>query len=421
MTISKEVHNGVPEANTAAAQHLAELEQAYAQQQERAEWLAALFDRAAIGLVTATPDGYLIQSNRAFQDILGYSAQELQGMDFRFFTHPDDLHLETTLLSELLSGQRSIYQVNKRYIHKNGSIVWVSVGISLLSNQQGETLGLIASVENITEQREIQMTLRDSEERIRLVLEATNDGIWDWNIPAGKVYYSPRWGEMLGYTEDELAPDLSTWESLLHPDDIERAKAVVASHMQLQSSSYEIEFRMWMKDGGWKWILARGNVVAWDEQGNAVRMMGTHTDIDERKREEHEREALQQQVIEAQRAALREMSTPLIPLSDHVVLMPLIGSIDTQRAGQIMESLLEGVAHYRADIAIVDITGVMVMDTQVANALIQAAQAIRLLGARVMLTGIGPAMAQTLVSLGADLQGIETRGTLQQGIASALF
>jgi anti-anti-sigma factor len=100
--------------------------------------------------------------------------------------------------------------------------------------------------------------------------------------------------------------------------------------------------------------------------------------------------------------------------------MPLIGTIDTGRAQQVMEALLEGVAHHQATLAILDITGVSVVDTQVAQALIGAAQAVRLLGAQVMLTGIQPQIAQTLVHLGVDLSGIETRGSLQSGIAEAL-
>lgn len=133
-----------------------------------------------------------------------------------------------------------------------------------------------------------------------------------------------------------------------------------------------------------------------------------------------ERIALQQQVIDSQQAAIRELSTPLIPLAHNVVLMPLIGSIDSSRAQLVMETLLEGVAHYQADTVILDITGVSVVDTQVANAFIQAAQAVRLLGARVILTGIGPAMAQTLVHLGVDLSTLETRGSLQSAVVEAL-
>jgi anti-anti-sigma factor len=100
--------------------------------------------------------------------------------------------------------------------------------------------------------------------------------------------------------------------------------------------------------------------------------------------------------------------------------MPLIGTIDSQRAQQIMEALLEGTAQHQAELAILDITGVAVVDTQVAQALVSAAQAVRLLGAQVMLTGIQPQIAQTLVQLGVDLSGIQTEGSLQAGIAAAL-
>jgi rsbT co-antagonist protein RsbR len=135
---------------------------------------------------------------------------------------------------------------------------------------------------------------------------------------------------------------------------------------------------------------------------------------------EHERTQLQEEIIEAQRAALRELSTPLIPIAENVIAMPLVGSIDSSRAQQIMETLLEGIAEQQADVAILDITGVRVVDTQVANALLRAAQAAKLLGTRVILTGIRAEVAQTLVGLGADMSSITTAATLQAGVALAL-
>jgi PAS domain S-box-containing protein len=137
-------------------------------------------------------------------------------------------------------------------------------------------------------------------------------------------------------------------------------------------------------------------------------------------RGEEERAALQEQIIAAQEAALRELSTPIIPLSDDIVAMPLIGAIDSARAQQVIETLLAGVGTSRATTAILDITGVQVVDTQVANALIRAAHAVTLLGAQVVLTGIRPEIAQTLIGLGVDMRGITTRATLQSGIAFAL-
>jgi anti-anti-sigma regulatory factor len=143
-------------------------------------------------------------------------------------------------------------------------------------------------------------------------------------------------------------------------------------------------------------------------------------DITDQIHAEQERVRLQEQVIAAQQAALRELSTPLIPLADHVVAMPLIGSVDSGRAQQVVEELLAGVAANRATTAIIDITGVPVVDTQVAGALLRAAQAVELLGARVVLTGIRPEVAQTLVGIGVNLGSIVTRSTLRDGIAYAL-
>ncbi|MFL5803887.1 MAG: PAS domain-containing protein [Roseiflexaceae bacterium] len=145
-------------------------------------------------------------------------------------------------------------------------------------------------------------------------------------------------------------------------------------------------------------------------------------DVTEHKRAEEalRNSANQQQIIRLQAAALRDLATPLIPISSQVVAMPLVGAVDTQRAQQVIEALLRGIATSRARAAILDITGVPLVDTQVANTLVQAAQAVRLLGAQVILTGIRPEVAQTLVGLGVDLAGLVTRATLQDGIAYAM-
>lgn len=159
-----------------------------------------------------------------------------------------------------------------------------------------------------------------------------------------------------------------------------------------------------------------------DSAGALVGVCGIATDITDRKRAEKERErtTVQQEQIAAQQLALRELSSPLIPLAEGVVVMPLIGLIDAGRAGQIMEALLEGVTRLKSHTAIIDITGVRVVDSHVAGALIKTAWAARLLGAQVVLTGVGATVAQTLVQLGTDLQGLVTLSTLQSGIAYAL-
>jgi anti-anti-sigma regulatory factor len=129
---------------------------------------------------------------------------------------------------------------------------------------------------------------------------------------------------------------------------------------------------------------------------------------------------VQEQIVRVQEAMLRELSTPLIPISERVLALPLIGTVDQRRAQMMLATLLDGVAAQQAQIVIIDITGVSTIDSYVASTLIQAARAIRLLGAQVILTGIGPAAAQALVHIGVCFDNIVTRGTLQEGIAYAL-
>jgi rsbT co-antagonist protein RsbR len=148
----------------------------------------------------------------------------------------------------------------------------------------------------------------------------------------------------------------------------------------------------------------------------------TFEDVTARKHAEEalRQSMLQEEKIRAQQVALEELSTPMIPITDRIVVMPLIGAIDSRRAQQVMDSLLYGVANTHAETAIIDITGVSVVDTQVANALVRAAVSVQLLGARVMITGIRPEVAQTLVGLGVDLRGLSAHGTLSSAIASAM-
>ncbi len=124
--------------------------------------------------------------------------------------------------------------------------------------------------------------------------------------------------------------------------------------------------------------------------------------------------------LEEQQAIIQALSTPLIPLNERAVLIPLIGTIDRQRAQRVLATLLQGINERRAAIAILDITGVPVVDVQVAQVLIESASASQLLGAQVLITGVRPEVAQTLVSLGAGLDRIITRPTLQDGIAYAV-
>ncbi|MCP4543814.1 MAG: substrate-binding domain-containing protein [Chloroflexi bacterium] len=145
-----------------------------------------------------------------------------------------------------------------------------------------------------------------------------------------------------------------------------------------------------------------------------------HREVAERERVQEESLRLQQQVIEAQKEAIQELSTPVIPIMDRIIVMPLVGSIDSMRARDITRSLLAGIRQQRAKVVILDITGVPLVDSGVANHLNKTIQAARLKGAHTIITGISDAVAETIVDLGIDWSGVETVRDLRTGLITAL-
>jgi rsbT co-antagonist protein RsbR len=170
-----------------------------------------------------------------------------------------------------------------------------------------------------------------------------------------------------------------------------------------------------------------------DRSGAVLAVGGVSLDVTAQKRAEEEllasaakaqaeleEKRLKEQIIKAQQAAIEKLGTPLIPLTDDAVVIPLVGSMDEARARLFLETLLHGMAGRRARVVIIDVTGVSAIDAHVAEALAQAARAVKLLGAQVIMTGINPTMARTLIELGIDFQEIVIRGSLQAGIAYVL-
>ena len=157
-----------------------------------------------------------------------------------------------------------------------------------------------------------------------------------------------------------------------------------------------------------------------DARGNPLAVASVNRDVTEQKQLETEHDRLNREIVNAHEQLIDELSAPLIPVTESILVLPLVGTVESVRAQQIMESLLEGVENYDAQVVIIDITGVPVMDTAVANHLIQIANAASLLGAKTVLVGIVPRVAQTLVELGVDLSVITTRNNLQGGVEYAL-
>ncbi|HOV87045.1 MAG TPA: PocR ligand-binding domain-containing protein [Syntrophobacteraceae bacterium] len=170
-------------------------------------------------------------------------------------------------------------------------VACLAVAFNSMTSQLRQSL--VDLEDRFGELKRTEEALRLSEQRLRLALEATSDGIWDWNLETGRVYFSPRYYTMMGYEPDEFPASYENWKRWVHPVDLEAAEKLVWQAIQ-DRTSYTIEFRFRAKDGDWRWILARGKVVETDEAGKAVRVSGTHSDITPRKRVE---EALEKRIL----------------------------------------------------------------------------------------------------------------------------
>ncbi len=267
----------------------------------------------------------------------------------------------------------------------------------------------------LTEARTRLSELREKHKLFNTLVENSPNVIFMKDLEGRFILVNPSMEQLLGKPREEL---LGRRDDDLLPPEIAHAMREADQKALELGKAIRLEESLPSSEGILHYLSAKFPIF--DLEGNPMGICGIATDISEQKREQAMRLELQEQVIAAKDKALREQSTPLLPIAEGVLAMPLVGAIDSDRAAQIMDTLLDGIGRYRADTAILDITGVRTVDTHVANALVAAARSVRLLGASVVLTGIRPEVAQMLVALEADLAGIVTRGTLQSGVAYAL-
>jgi len=173
--------------------------------------------------------------------------------------------------------------------------------ISLLQNFANQAAQIFDNVRNyeksqkhaqelkqeIIERREAEVALKKEQKRLAHIIEGTNAGTWEWNVQTGETVFNERWAEMIGYTLEELSPiSINTWMNTTHSDDLKKCQKALDRHFKGKKKYYECECRMKDKKGNWVWILDRGKVISWTEDGKPQWMFGTHIDITERKKAE---------------------------------------------------------------------------------------------------------------------------------------
>ena len=233
--------------------------------------------------------GAVVYSER-WKRMLGYADDEIEPhvRAWERLLHPDDRGSAEALAEEVMRDKRP-YVAEFRLRHKDGHYINVLTrGLPIRRDPRGPVVRIVGTHLDITERKRTESALRESEERLTLAFAGAQEGVWDWNLDTDAVVYSPRWKQMLGYSDEEIEPHVSAWERLVHPDDRAAAERAHQSVARGQPT-YEAEFRLRHKDGHYVHVLSRGFPVRRDPGGPVARIVGTHFDLTERQKREAER------------------------------------------------------------------------------------------------------------------------------------
>lgn len=198
--------------------------------------------------------------------------------------HPDDLPRVLDSINLALHGDED-HRTEYRIVLPDGTTRWVEGRGRLLRDQSGDPQRMIGICADITDRKQAEEELREKQHAYELVVAGAEAAVWDWDVPAGRVRFSPRWKELRGLSNEELSDRVEEWSERIHPDDYERVTAAVRAHFEGRTPVFAEEYRIRHKDGHWLWILDRG-LAGRDAKGRIVRMAGSETDITARKQAE---------------------------------------------------------------------------------------------------------------------------------------
>ncbi|PSB65966.1 histidine kinase [Chroococcidiopsis cubana CCALA 043] len=241
-----------------------------------------IFENSQVGIYQIRIcDGLILNANQRYANLLGFdSPQEIIGLEHTigYFVNPNDRQQAIELLKrdgEVRSGE---VQMRKR----DGTLFWALYS-SYLNAADDYIEGVVA---DISDRKQAEVALQTSEERLRLALTASNQGLYDINMKTGEIVVNPEYASMLGYDPATLHTTRNEWLESVHPDDRESVVAASDACITGEVPNYQAEFRQRTQDGQWKWILSVGKIVTWNESGEPIRGLGVYTDIDDRKQAE---------------------------------------------------------------------------------------------------------------------------------------
>ena len=275
---------------------------AEAARRESEERFRRIFDEGPLGVVLASLDGGIEQVNRRFCDLLGYSEREIIDLGIEGVSHPDDCRVDAQLAARLLDGEIPFYTIDKRLLRKDGQVLWGQLTVSLLRNADGKVTHTIRMTEDITDRRQSEQALLESEERFRKVFEEGPLGFAMFGPDLRIQHVNKRVCDMLGYSEHELL-ELGV-AGVTHPDDLEKDRQLVLRSLRGEIPYYTIDKRYVRKDGQVFWGQLAATMI-FDAEGRPTHGIGMFGDITEQKRaEESVRQSEQKMRLHVERTPL---------------------------------------------------------------------------------------------------------------------
>lgn len=228
-------------------------------------------------------NGRIIDVNRKTLEMYGYTKDEIVQLDVASLSEGsppyDQVQVKKNVQRAASDGDHLFEWKAKK---KNGDIFWVEVNLKKTVLDDEELV--IAIVRDISTRKQQEDELKTQMSRFEYVVQATNLGIWEWNVQTGEIVLNERWANIIGYTLEEITPiSIESWLKHTHPEDLTQIQAALDDHFRGESDYYEIEYRMKHKDGSWVWVLEKGKVTSWTEDGEPLWMYGTHQDVTQRK------------------------------------------------------------------------------------------------------------------------------------------